>query len=157
MSDASTETALTESMQMYLKAIHQVQTRKGAARVTDIAAIAAVNKASVSAALKVLAAKNLVNYAPYDLVTLTDEGHGIAEELDRRFRTLTRFMIDVLGLPADQAEENACSLEHDVSASLSSRLSRFIEYYEACAKPKFRWAAEAGDFCIDPDDEQPSN
>ena len=145
--------SLTETMQMYLKAIHEIQSGKGAARVTDIAANLGVKKGSVSVALRSLAERGLVNYAPYDVVTLTDPGHEIAEELDRRYQILRDFFVSVLGLDAQKADDEACDLEHHISSELHDRLVGFVEYYQNCAISRFRWNPELGGFCVDPDDE----
>ncbi|MFW5744948.1 MAG: metal-dependent transcriptional regulator [Spirochaetota bacterium] len=146
-------TSLSETMQMYLKAIHEIQEQKGAARVTDIAASLGVRKGSVSVALRSLSERGLVNYAPYDVVTLTDAGHGIAEELDRRYRILCDFFESVLGIDPERAEAEACDLEHHISGELHDRLVGFVEYYQTCATTKFRWNPDLGGFCVDPDDE----
>ena len=92
---AITETVaeLSESMQMYLKAVHEIQLSKGAARVTDIARSIGVNKASVTSALKSLSQKQLINYAPYDVITLTDSGEAIAKAVERRYEVLRRFLV----------------------------------------------------------------
>lgn len=138
---------------MYLKAIHEIQTRKGAARVTDIASELGVKKGSVSVALRSLAERGLVHYAPYDVSTLTDGGRAIAEELDRRYRILCDFFESVLGIDAESAHEQACDLEHHISGELHDRLVGFVEYYQSCATTKFRWNPDLGGFCVDPDDE----
>jgi len=145
--------SLTETMQMYLKAIHEIQARKGAARVTDIASELGVKKGSVSVALRSLADRGLVHYAPYDVSTLTDDGRAIAEELDRRYRILCDFFESVLGIDGQSAHEQACDLEHHISGELHDRLVGFVEYYQTCAATKFRWNPDLGGFCVDPDDE----
>jgi DtxR family Mn-dependent transcriptional regulator len=153
MNDVPTLESLSETMQMYLKAIHEIQTKKGAARVTDIATNLGVRKGSVSVALRSLSERGLVNYAPYDVVTLTDPGHAVADELDRRYDVLQSFFVSVLGIDADRARDEACDLEHHISSELHDRLVGFVEYYQNCASTKFRWNPELGGFCVDPDDE----
>ena len=64
---------LTESVEMYLKAIYQVVREKQAARAKDIAIRLNVNSSSVTAALKHLAGRGFINYEPYDIITLTPE------------------------------------------------------------------------------------
>jgi len=151
MAPTDTVSTLSESMQMYLKAVHEIQLRKGAARVTDIARSIGVNKASVTSALKNLSQKELINYAPYDVITLTDAGMRIAEVVERRYDVLKTFFSDVLGIPADQAHTDACDLEHHLSQELFDRLVGFIEYYTTCANPRFRWDSKLGGFCEDTD------
>lgn len=152
MTGRSTLGSLSETMQMYLKTIHEIQAAKGAARVTDIAASLGVSKGSVTVALRALSERELVNYAPYDVITLTESGCTIAEELDHRYRILRDFFFTVLGIGEEKADDEACNLEHRISAELHDRLVGFVEYYQACARPKFRWNAQLSGFCEDPDD-----
>lgn len=144
--------SISETMQMYIKAIHDIQRAKGAARVTDIAARLGVRKGSVSVALKGLSERELVNYAPYDVTTLTEAGTRIAEQLDQRYDVLRGFFEEVLGLDASQADREACDLEHRVSELLLDRLVGFADYYEHCTASKFRWNPSLGGFCVDPED-----
>ena len=143
---------LSSTMQMYVKTIHAIQQRKGAARVTDIAAELDVKKGSVTAALRSLSARGLVNYAPYDVITLTDVGLRLGEQLQRRYEVLRDFLGNVLGLSEEAADHEACDLEHHISEELRERLIGFIEYYQGCASPRFRWDPELGGFCVDEDD-----
>ena len=147
----NTLTGLSETMQMYLKTVYEIQSRKGAARVTDIAGALDVKKASVTSALRTLAAGGYVNYAPYDVVTVTDSGRQIAEDLHRRYEVLHDFFVNVLGIDPETADADSCNLEHHLSETLYERLIGFIEYYQSCAVSKFRWDPAIGGFCTDPD------
>ena len=64
--------------------VDEIAKAKGAARPKDIADKLQVKPASVTGALKHLAEKKLVNYAPYDVVTLTAAGKKIAKEILRK-------------------------------------------------------------------------
>ncbi len=145
-------TDLSEKMQMYVKTVHDIAAEKGAARVTDIARTLDVKKASVTSALKTLSSRGLVNYTPYDVVTLTEQGLQLAEELDRRYRVLHDFFVGILGIDPHTADMDACNLEHHLSETLHQRLVGFIEYYQTCTALKFRWDPNIGGFCADPDD-----
>jgi DtxR family Mn-dependent transcriptional regulator len=112
-----------------------------------------VRKASVTSALRTLSARGLVNYAPYDIVTLTDAGTGIAEELDRRYSVLHDFFVSVLGIDSETADTDACNLEHHLSDTLYERLIGFIEYYQTCTTVKFRWEPALGQFCVDEEED----
>jgi DtxR family Mn-dependent transcriptional regulator len=153
MASAETIGTLSESMQMYLKAVHEIQQTKGAARVTDIAHSIGVNKASVTSALKNLSQKGLINYAPYDVITLTDAGIEIARAVEGRYDVLRTFFVDVLGISAEEAHDSACNLEHHLTQELYDRLLGFIKYYSERAKPKFRWDPELRRFCMDSEEE----
>lgn len=151
MSTADRLATLSPTMQMYLKTIHTVQLAKGAARVTDISRGLDVRKASVTSALRTLSELDLVNYAPYEVITLTNEGEAVATEVEQRYKLLREFFSDVLGIDPITAHDDACTLEHHLSETLYKRLVGFIEYYEACTDVRFRWNAELGGYCLDDD------
>jgi DtxR family Mn-dependent transcriptional regulator len=67
---------------------------------------------AISSALKSLARGKLVNYDPYEFVTLTEAGRRNAEEVAGRHRMLQAFFVDVLGLSDESAGANACRIEH---------------------------------------------
>ena len=117
---------LTSSKEDYLEAIWALESEDGVARVRDIAARLDVGKSAVTAALKSLAKRDLVNYAPYEFITLTDRGRELAKEVDRRHQVLRRFLMEVLGLEAEVAEANACRMEHVVDNVVLERLIDFV-------------------------------
>ncbi len=102
--------------------------QRGAARVRDVAGRLDVAMPSVTGALKTLAARGLVNYSPYELVTLTDDGRELAEQVAARHRALAEFFTDVLGIDPAAAERNACRIEHAVDDELLGRLKSFAAF-----------------------------
>jgi DtxR family Mn-dependent transcriptional regulator len=142
---------LSESLEDYLEAIHHIVRRKGAARGKDISLRLKVNRSSVSGALRTLAEKKLVNYAPYDIVTLTAEGRDVAQRIVRRHEVLRDFISRVLGLDDRIAEENACRMEHAASQPVLDRLAQFIEFIRVCPRIDIRWIEDTGYFCRRPD------
>lgn len=123
---------LSESLEDYLEAIHKIQKEKRAARAKDIVMAMGVSNASVTGALRALAEKKLVNYAPYDLITLTDRGQRTAEGVIRRHQTLRSFLTEILGVEDDAADEAACKMEHAVSKDVLDRLSKFVARARTC-------------------------
>jgi DtxR family Mn-dependent transcriptional regulator len=142
---------LSESLEDYLEAIHHIIRAKGAARGKDISERLKVNRSSVTGALRALAGKKLVNYAPYDLVTLTPEGGRVAERIIHRHEVLKDFIHRVLGLEERIAEENACRMEHAVSERVLDRLAQFIDFIRICPRIDIRWIEDTGYFCHRPD------
>ena len=59
-------------------------------------------------------------------ITLTDSGMAIAASMLDRHHTLTRFLI-TLGVDPKVAEEDACKIEHDLSAETFEKLVAFAE------------------------------
>lgn len=138
---------LSASLEDYLEAIYHTVSAKGAARAKDIVLRMGVHNSSVTQALRSLSEKKLINYAPYDVITLTAPGEALALGVVRRHETLSKFLGSVLGLPETEADTEACRLEHAVSGEVLNRLVRFVEYFESCPQNDVRWDDAAGFFC----------
>ena len=122
--------SLSESLEDYLEAIYQVEAAKQAARAKDIVERLGVSNASVTGALRSLASKKLVNYAPYDLITLTDKGREYAKRIIYRHEVLKSFLIDVLEVDEKTADDSACRMEHAISCDVQERLAHLLEFLE---------------------------
>jgi len=119
---------LSESLQDYLEAVYFLVRRDRVARMRDIAARLAVGKSSVTGAVQALAERGLVNYGPYQFITLTDEGEAAGRELVRRHEILKRFLMDVLGVAEAEAESVGCKMEHAIKGDVLDRFVRFVEF-----------------------------
>jgi len=141
---------LTSSLEDYLEAILGLTVNSGHAHVRDIARRLGVGKPAVTAALKVLASRKLVNYAPYKPITLTKRGLAAGEVVRRRHDVLKDFMISILGLDEDSADSNACRVEHAIDSDFRKRLGMFAEYIHQ-APPKYqKWIADFANFVQKP-------
>jgi DtxR family Mn-dependent transcriptional regulator len=145
---------VSASLEDYLEAIYHVVEAKGAARAKDIVLRLGVHNSSVTQALRSLSEKDLINYAPYDVITLTTRGERIALDVVRRHTTLSEFLSKVLGLPEPEADEGACLMEHAISPMIMDRLVKFVEYFENCPMNDARWNDEIGFFCAKSDEEK---
>jgi len=123
---------LSETLEDYLEIILALALENPAVRVRDIARAKGVRMPSVTAALRRLSERGLVSYQAREYVGLTAEGEGIARRLTGRHRFLTRFLHELLGVPEDVAERDACGLEHHLSAQSLDRLAAFVEYIDTC-------------------------
>jgi len=138
---------ISSSLEDYLEAIYHTVEAKGAARAKDLVMRLGVHNSSVTQALRSLSEKKLINYAPYDVITLTDSGQSIALDVVKRHRTLSEFLHKVLGLPVDESDEGACLMEHTISVQILDRLVKFVEYFESCPVNDVMWDDEEGFFC----------
>lgn len=125
---------LSASLEDYIEAIYHIITDKQVARGKDISARLAVSGASVTEALRALSRKGLINYAPYEVITLTDEGREIAEDVIRRHTSLKQFFTDVLAVDVAIAEEAACKIEHTAPPEIIDRMVEFIHFLSACPR-----------------------
>jgi DtxR family Mn-dependent transcriptional regulator len=134
-------------MEDYLEAIHELCGREGVARVRDIAGMVGVALSTVSCALRSLSAMKLVNYQPYETVTLTRRGRDIARRISGRHRVLRSFLREVLNVSEKTADEDACRLEHGVSRETVKRLVSFMEFLSLCPRTGEEWIKEFHYFC----------
>ncbi|MBL4901215.1 MAG: metal-dependent transcriptional regulator [Desulfocapsa sp.] len=143
----ATKNKLTASQEDYLEAIYHISSAKMASRAKDISTRLNVRASSVTGALRTLGKLGLVNYAPYDLITLTDEGRVVAEEIVRRHKALQHFLINVLGVGQEEADEAACKMEHSVPKDIVDRFVKYAEYVEKCPKGGITWDSGFGYYC----------
>jgi DtxR family transcriptional regulator, Mn-dependent transcriptional regulator len=115
----------SEAIQDYAKAIYALQLRGAGHPVAtnDLAERLAVTPASVSAMLKKLAERGLVEHVPYRGVLLTDAGRNVALEVLRHHRLLETYLAEHLGVPWDRVHQEAEALEHVISEDLEARIA----------------------------------
>jgi DtxR family Mn-dependent transcriptional regulator len=118
---------MTESLEMYLETISLLHERVRIARVTDIAQELGVSKSSVHTALHELERRGLIDHEHYGEIYLTDEGQKASDAIRERHALLTSFFRDLLGVSAKIAEDDACKIEHYLSAETMSRISDALE------------------------------
>lgn len=125
---------LSASLEDYIEAIYHIIEEKLVARSKEIAARLGVSRASVTEALRALSKKGLINYAPYEAITLTDEGKLVAEDVIFRHEALKRFFIEVLAIDSNVAEEGACKIEHAAPPEIIARMISFTEFMQVCPR-----------------------
>jgi DtxR family Mn-dependent transcriptional regulator len=120
---------LSASMQDYLEAILELEESEDTVRVTDIANKLQIAKASVNQTINKFKKKGLVRQQIYGPVELTREGRHLAEKIRQTHQKIKQFLIEVLGVEPEIAEEDACRMEHAVSAHTMERLTDFLSNY----------------------------
>jgi DtxR family Mn-dependent transcriptional regulator len=130
---------LSASLEDYLEAIYRIVAEKQVARARDVSRRLGVGRSSVTGALHALADRELIHYAPYDLVTLTDRGREVAEGVARRHEVIGDFFVSVLAVDPAEADAAACKLEHAVSENVLGRLLDFIDFVDRCPRGGARW------------------
>lgn len=122
---------LSASLEDYIEAIYNIIAEKQTVRGKDIAARLEVSGASVTEALRSLAKKGLINYAPYEAITLTSRGRLVALDVIRRHNALKQFFVEVLGIDHDLAEQGACRVEHAAPQAIIDRIIRFTRFLKS--------------------------
>jgi len=120
------------AIQDYVKAVHGLQQRSRGAAVstTALARHLGVTPGSVSAMVKRLAERGLVDHRPYRGVVLTRAGQETALEVIRRHRLLETFLAQELGMPWDRVHDEANALEHVVSDELIALIAAKLGHPE---------------------------
>lgn len=107
---------MTESLEMYLETISLLHEKNRVARVTDIARSLGVSKPSVHVALHELERRGLIEHENYGEVFMTPAGREASAAIRERHVLLTTYLRDVLGVSPAIAEQDACRMEHIISA-----------------------------------------
>jgi len=119
---------VSASLEDYLEAIYEIIEAKKAVKAIDISRRLGVGRSSVTEALKSLAEKKLVNYGRYEVLTLTSAGEVLAKKISVRHNVLYDFFANILGVENQEAQENACKVEHVISDDALRRLISFVEF-----------------------------
>jgi len=130
---------LSENLEDYLEVILELEKANKVARAKDIADKMGVQRASVTGALKMLDQKGLINYKPYSFITLTSDGIQIAKKITRNHSVLKSFLINVLQIDPQVANETACRMEHAITEEATERLISFIDFVYNCPKAGGDW------------------
>ncbi len=121
---------LTESLEDYLEAIAELCAENGHAHTKEIADKLKVKMPSVTGALRQLADMGYIVYSTHYPVTLTPEGKVVAIQVAKRHQILKKFFMDILGMPAVNASEAACHLEHLIDEDTAAKFILFSEAIE---------------------------
>jgi DtxR family transcriptional regulator, Mn-dependent transcriptional regulator len=119
---------LSPAVQDYLKAIAKAELAGERATTNLIAAALRFSAPSVTAMLKKLAERGLVERTPYRGVVLTDTGRKLALEALRHHRLLERYLVETLGLSIAEAHAEADRLEHALSENVEARIDAVLGY-----------------------------
>ena len=116
---------IQESAENYLETILVIGKRKSHVRSIDIANELDFSKPSVSVAMKNLRENGYVLMDPDGYLTLTDAGREIAEKIYERHTLLTDWLL-YLGVSPKTAEEDACRIEHVISAESFEMVKKHV-------------------------------
>ena len=115
---------LGESLEDYLETI-VILSQEGKVRSIDVAKLMNVSKPSVNKAMNVLKEKGLIEQEAYGDIRLTCDGKKMADEIFNRHTTLRTFLSDVLHVSSENAEKDACKIEHIISEETFEKIAKF--------------------------------
>lgn len=143
----------TATIEEYLEAIYTMVSEGDAPIGARLAERLGVSAPTVTDTLHRMRKQGLVELGTGKEISLTDHGRELAESLIRRHRLSERWLTDVLGLDWSRAHEEACKLEHAISAEVEERLSDSLGRPTTCPHgnpiPGAALEAEAGLMTLD--------
>lgn len=114
-------------MEDYLEAIWNLQDKKGYVKAKDIAERLEVSRPSVSGMIKRLSENNYILYEKYGGIVFTEKGKKLAQKIKKRHNLFVEFL-KIIGVSEQNAQTDACRLEHDVSPETITCLLEFVEF-----------------------------
>lgn len=116
---------IQESAENYMEAILMLHKRNGHVRSIDIAGELDFSKPSVSVAMKNLRENGYIEMDENGYITLLAKGQEIAERMYERHTLLSNWLI-ALGVNPETALEDACRLEHVISAESFAAIKNHV-------------------------------
>lgn len=128
---------VTHSAAHHLMAINRLLRKQGYARVSDVARFLEITRGSVSITVKKLKERDLIKEDKNRFLLLTDKGNQVAQSIAARHEVILALLTDVLGQDPEQADIDACKIEHLVSGLTCGYLQQLVLF--------FRFAGEDGE------------
>ena len=116
---------IQESAENYLETILIIHNRQGNVRSIDIANELGFSKPSVSVAMKNLRTNGYIEVDKEGFITLLDKGREIADKIYERHTLLSTWLVR-MGVSPEVAAEDACRIEHVISAETFERLKEHV-------------------------------
>ncbi|MCI9076409.1 MAG: metal-dependent transcriptional regulator [Dorea sp.] len=117
---------INESAENYLETILILSQKRPVVRAVDIAAELDFKKSSVSVAMKKLRQNEHIIVSPEGFITLTESGREIAERIYERHQVISAWLAR-LGVDPKVAAEDACRIEHVISAETFAAIKKHIQ------------------------------
>lgn len=122
---------ITHSAAHHLMAVDDLVQKLGYARVSDIARQLNITRGSVSISLKPLREAGLILQDENRHLRLSPTGQMLVDSIKTKRLVMQRLFAEVLGADPQQAEIDACKLEHLVSNHTAKRLIAFMRFFDS--------------------------
>jgi len=125
------QNVITHSAAHHLMAIDELIQKSGYARVSDVARLLQITRGSVSISLKPMKEAGLVEQDDNKHLRLSERGQILVDAIKTKRRVMQRFFEEILGGDAQQAEIDACKLEHLLSDATARRMIALMRFLDA--------------------------
>jgi DtxR family Mn-dependent transcriptional regulator len=117
---------MTQSLEDYLETIGNLAVIDNNPRVKDIAQVLGLSKPSVHIALHTLEKEGMIEHEHYGAITLTEKGRCEYEKIKHKHDTLRIFFEHVLGVSSENADKDACAMEHIISPEAFDKIEELV-------------------------------
>jgi len=117
---------MTKSIEDCLELIYIIALEKKSIRVKELSIRLKITKPSIVSTLKELKNANLISQEKYGYIELTEDGLIEAKKILNKHNIIKKFLIDTLKVSEDNAEKDACQMEHFLSNETLSKIEEFI-------------------------------
>jgi DtxR family transcriptional regulator, Mn-dependent transcriptional regulator len=122
---------ITHSAAHHLMAIDDLISKFGYARVSDVARQLGITRGSVSISLRPLKDAGLIEQDENKHLRLSENGRALVAAIKTKRLLMQRLFASWLGVPEEQAEIDACKLEHLISNETARRLVSFLRFVDS--------------------------
>ena len=118
---------ISATLEDYLELIYEKTQDNKSIKAIDIAKKFDISRPSVTETLQRLEQKGYIEYVRYKSIVLTQKGTDIAKEIKNKHETLKLFFLSVLDLSSDEAEINACKIEHIITKTAFTKIEEYLK------------------------------
>jgi DtxR family Mn-dependent transcriptional regulator len=142
------QTELTHSSIHHLLAINSLSIKNGYSRSVDVANYLNISRASVSITVTKLREKGFIREDKNRFLGLSQKGKDLVNSVLSKRRIVEKFFKEVLNLSSQEAEVEACKVEHLLSEPTGKKLISFMGYFLSSQPTvvKFREGLESFNF-----------
>lgn len=116
---------MNESIEMYLETILIIKNEKTKVKKIDIAKKLNYSKPSISRAMNILEEKEYITIENNN-IELTEQGLILANSIYEKHNIITQFLIKTLKIDHEEAEINACKIEHIITNECYNKMKEYI-------------------------------
>ncbi len=126
------ETGLTPRIEEYLESILNMEFEGKKVVAARLADRLGLTPPTIAATLRRMKRDGLIEFGPQKTIGFTAKGRTMAVAMVRRHRLAERLLSDVLKVPWHELHEEACLMEHGISANVEEKLYESLGHPEAC-------------------------
>jgi len=123
---------VTQKTEEYIESIYKLEQKDSIVKPSILAGDLSISQASVTEMVKKLSDDGMVTQSREGGIRLTPKGARSAARVVRRHRLSERLLTDIIGIPFEEAHEEACKFEHVISPEVERNLERALSNPETC-------------------------